>query len=195
MLIHTTRSFRLIKTENYLPTGTKLVITEAEPDTRRVCEINGERAAVEYAERVGVAWQDLDERIFAANPVGLIQGGEYYVRSIGWLEEDGVLQFACAIDEGVVLSLARRGDFLGVLRGALERARDEIGEFDLLIACDCIFRLFEMNETGIRDEVSELMRSHHAVGFNTYGEQFNAMHVNQTLTAVAIGRAARDGNG
>jgi len=26
------------------------------------------------------------------------------------------------------------------------------------------------------------------IGFNTYGEQFNGMHINQTFTGVAIGR-------
>ena len=36
-------------------------------------------------------------------------------------------------------------------------------------------------------EVGALMRDHHAVGFSTYGEQFNAMHVNLSLTGVAIG--------
>ena len=29
------------------------------------------------------------------------------------------------------------------------------------------------------------------VGFNTYGEQFNGMHINQTMTGVAIGRKQR----
>jgi hypothetical protein len=30
--------------------------------------------------------------------------------------------------------------------------------------------------------------ANNAVGFSTYGEQFNGIHVNQTLTGVAIGR-------
>ena len=35
--------------------------------------------------------------------------------------------------------------------------------------------------------VSELLAANRVVGFSTYGEQFNAMHVNQTFTGVAIG--------
>ena len=31
-----------------------------------------------------------------------------------------------------------------------------------------------------------------ARGFQTYGEQFNAMHLNQTLTGIAIGASAND---
>jgi hypothetical protein len=33
-----------------------------------------------------------------------------------------------------------------------------------------------------------LYRKHGVVGFHTYGEQFNAMHLNQTLTGIAFGR-------
>jgi len=31
------------------------------------------------------------------------------------------------------------------------------------------------------------------IGFNTYGEQFNGMHLNQTFTGVAIGGFRHEG--
>ena len=34
--------------------------------------------------------------------------------------------------------------------------------------------------------VSALLKQHGVVGFSTYGEQLNSMHVNQTMTGVAI---------
>ena len=45
-----------------------------------------------------------------------------------------------------------------------------------------------------------MLRRNNALGFNTYGEQFCGVHVNQTLTAVALGygdahRAAEAGDG
>ena len=36
-------------------------------------------------------------------------------------------------------------------------------------------------------EVGRFLARHRVVGFCTYGEQYNAMHVNQTLVGVAIG--------
>ena len=36
--------------------------------------------------------------------------------------------------------------------------------------------------------MGEVLRRHNAVGFNTYGEQFCGVHVNQTLTAIALGK-------
>jgi hypothetical protein len=40
--------------------------------------------------------------------------------------------------------------------------------------------------------MSELLQANKVIGFATYGEQYNGMHVNQTFTGVALG-AARAG--
>ena len=40
---------------------------------------------------------------------------------------------------------------------------------------------------GLEDRVGEILRRNRAVGFNTYGEQFCGVHVNQTLTGIALG--------
>jgi hypothetical protein len=36
--------------------------------------------------------------------------------------------------------------------------------------------------------MDELYRQYSVAGFHTYGEQFNAMHLNQTLTGIAFGQ-------
>jgi hypothetical protein len=38
--------------------------------------------------------------------------------------------------------------------------------------------------------VGRIFAENKVIGFATYGEQYNAMHVNQTFTGVAIGRRA-----
>jgi hypothetical protein len=38
------------------------------------------------------------------------------------------------------------------------------------------------------EAVSEFLRHHKVIGFNTYGEQFDGMHINQTFTGVVIGQ-------
>ena len=57
----------------------------------------------------------------------------------------------------------------------------------LIIGCDCILRKLEIIETGIQKDVEQLLRDIDFVGFSTYGEQFNAIHVNQTFSGVVIG--------
>ena len=56
----------------------------------------------------------------------------------------------------------------------------------LVLGCDCILRFLEAQELGLRTRVGEIMVANNVIGFATYGEQFNAMHVNQTFTGVAL---------
>ena len=41
--------------------------------------------------------------------------------------------------------------------------------------------------------MSDILRRDNAIGFNTYGEQFCGVHVNQTLTAIALGSGVTTG--
>jgi len=56
----------------------------------------------------------------------------------------------------------------------------------LIIACDCVLRRLEAELRGQDAELAAYMASNAVVGFNTYGEQFNGMHINQTFTGVAF---------
>ena len=53
-------------------------------------------------------------------------------------------------------------------------------------------RKLEIVESGLTDRVGDILRANNAVGFNTYGEQFCGVHVNQTLTGVALVSGAAD---
>jgi hypothetical protein len=55
-----------------------------------------------------------------------------------------------------------------------------------ILACDCVLRRMEAEERQVSGRLSDILRRYHVTGFSTYGEQLNAMHVNQTLTGVAI---------
>ena len=63
----------------------------------------------------------------------------------------------------------------------------------LVLTCDCILRKLEIVESGLADRVGDILRRNNAVGFNTYGEQFCGVHVNQTLTGIALGSRSAQG--
>jgi hypothetical protein len=188
-VISTTTPFRVFKTEHFRPSATKMVVTEAQPARRIVTEINGEPAAREYARLVGLEVDKLTPMIFAAHPVVVSVAGTSYVRSIQKVNEDESLSFFCAIDEGIVLTVAEGLDIVDNLAGALAEVSREIGTPALVLGCDCILRSLEIEQRGVRDRIGRLLAAHNVVGFATYGEQFNAMHVNQTFTGIAIGKA------
>jgi hypothetical protein len=70
----------------------------------------------------------------------------------------------------------------------LAETRQEIGEVALYIGFECVLRRLDAEQHQFARDMSELYRSNQVVGFHTYGEQYRAMHVNQTLTGVAIGK-------
>jgi hypothetical protein len=190
-LIETDHPFTVFKLDHFRPTDKKMVVTEADPVRRLVMEINAEPAAPAYAKMVGLDERELNPMTFAAYPVVVRVGGEYHVRSIQKVEEDGSLRFYCGIDEGLVLTVADGDDIAMNLDQALTRVAAELGSVDLILGCDCILRRLEAEQKQKSLEVSQVLKRHGVVGFNTYGEQYRSMHVNQTFTGVAIGRMKR----
>ncbi len=186
-LMQTNLPFEIFKTEHFVRTEDRFVVTEADVSTRTVYEINGEPAAKEYARLMGVEYDKLDATIFATHPVVVRIGGSNYVRSIMTANEDGSMTFACAIDEGIVLSIAEPVDLIEDLDNLFDDLNIKIGKPQLILGCDCLFRSIEIEQKEIKDKVGEIMAENNVIGFSTYGEQFNAMHVNQTFTGVAIG--------
>jgi hypothetical protein len=136
---------------------------------------------------VGLEAQELSPLIFAAYPVVVKIGGEYHVRSIQKVEEDGSLRFYCGIDEGLVLTVAKGEDIAANLESNLSKLHQQVGNVDMILGFDCILRRLEAEQKQQMREVSAVLRKHKVVGFSTYGEQFRSMHVNQTFTGVAIG--------
>ncbi|MET0793407.1 MAG: nitric oxide-sensing protein NosP [Polyangiaceae bacterium] len=188
-LIHTERPFVVFKTQHFVSSAERMVVTEALPLRRIVTEINGEPAAREYARMVGLEVDKLTPMIFAAHPVVVKVGGDYYVRAIQKVNEDESLSFFCAIDEGVVLTVARAVDLIKNMQQAFDDVRVQIGTPDLVLGCDCILRYIEIGQRKLAQQAGQILRANNVVGFATYGEQFNAMHVNQTFTGVAIGNS------
>ena len=186
-LINTSRPFHPFKTQHFVCEEERLVVTEADASGRIVHEINGLPAAEEYARVVGTDAVQLTPAHFAASPVVVVIDGTDYVRSIQKVNPDGSLTFFSAIDEGLVLRVARGENLIANLQAALEEASARVGEPQLLITCDCILRNQEITGNGQKEAVGDLFRRYHAVGFSTYGEQFGGVHVNQTLTGIAIG--------
>jgi len=192
VLFNTWLDFEVFSTHHIQPCSEKLVVTRADSTSRRVYELNAEPAALEYAQLIGVPLEALDHRVFAAHPLAVRISEQYYVRSIQRVNEDLSLTFYCAVENGIVLTAMRPGPLLPNLEGVFEGLRQRLGPLLLTIGCDCFLRRMEIEGEGGVEPVSAFLRSQQVIGFNTYGEQFNGMHINQTFTGVAIGRPGRD---
>ncbi|ESY70937.1 hypothetical protein X742_01075 [Mesorhizobium sp. LNHC232B00] len=187
VLIATEIPFHVFKTDNFVPTDEKLVVTASDADHRIVREFNATNAADEYAASVGILPQTLTPLSFASHPVVVKVGGEYYCRSIQRMHADGSLSFFCAIDDGVVLSIAQPKDMVESTRAALREVEERLGGIDLILGFDCVLRRLDARNRQVFRDISELYRINNVVGFGTYGEQYRSMHLNQTFTGIAFG--------
>lgn len=183
--VRTACPIRVFNLDHLKPTDLRMVVTEADPARRIVRRINAEPAAFEYARILGKDPCQLTAFTFAAHPVVVRIGGRHHVRSIQRMLPNGDLVFFSAIDEGLVLTLAEPQDMVEHLDRELSRLAERDPP-EAILACDCILRRMEAQENQQFGRISGLLRKHRVVGFSTYGEQLGAMHVNQTLTGVAI---------
>ncbi|WP_338505060.1 FIST N-terminal domain-containing protein [Sphingomonas kaistensis] len=187
-VLTSSRPMHVFRAQHHRPGETKMVITKADSQSRVVFEINAEPAAEEYARLVGLRVEDLEPGIFAAHPPMVRAGGEYYVRSVQAANADGSLTFYCAIDEGLVLTLGEQTDVVANLSELFADLEGKVGPIDRVIGFDCVLNLVEVERRQLRGAVSAIYAEAGVIGFNTYGEQFHALHVNQTLSGLAIGR-------
>ncbi len=185
MLVRSDCRVRVFNLDHLVPTDRRMVVTQADPARRVVRQINAEPAAQEYARLLGKDPAQLTTFTFAAHPVVVRVGGRHHVRAIQRMEANGDLVFFSAIDEGLVLTLAEPQDMVAHLDRELARLADH-GPPAAIMACDCILRRMEAQEKQMSGALSAVLRDHKVVGFSTYGEQWNSMHVNQTMTGVAI---------
>ncbi len=184
-LVRTECPARVFKFDHFRPTATRMVVTDADPARRLVRRINAEPAAREYARLLGKDPAQLTPFTFAAHPVVVRIGGHHHVRSIRQVDENGDLIFFSAVDEGLVLTLAEPVDMVSNLTAGFETLALPAPP-QAILACDCVLRRMEAQEKQLWVPLSAILRDNRVTGFSTYGEQFNAMHVNHTLTGVAI---------
>lgn len=186
-IVNTRLPVGLVRAQHFEPAASRMVVTGARPEARIVTEINGYPAAAEYARIVGIPPESLNPDAFAAFPVVVRIAGREYVRSIQKANPDNSLSFYCAIDKGIVLSLANGVDALDNLVAALDAVEQEVGTVQAILACDCILRSLEFRQSGQLDDISSVLRERKVTGFLSFGELHYGIHVNQTFNGIAFG--------
>ena len=188
-VVATRRRFHAFKTEHFTAGTERFVVTGADPRRRVVTEINAEPAGPEYARITGLSLDRLTPATFATHPLVVRVGEQCFVRSVQRLNTDHSLTFMCAIDEGVVLTVGRGGDLIGNLSAQFRQLRNDLGPPELVVAFDCMLRGLELDHRRLRSQASAVLDANNVIGFSTYGEQYEAMHMNLTLSGIAIGAA------
>jgi len=187
-VVTTGTPFRRFRVQHHAAGDQVLVVTSATAHERLVHTLNGRCAAEEYARAVGVGPADLSPTVFSTHPLVLRAGGGNWIRSISRVEPDGSLRFLCVAETGTVLRLGCSQDPATALADQFTSLRSELGPLAGVLAFDCILRRLEFEEGGLDRELGHLLAREGVVGFSTYGEQYDGVHVNQTMVGIAFGR-------
>jgi hypothetical protein len=187
LVIESKIHFEIIKLQHFIPSKVDIVVTEADPKKRLVFEINGEIAAIEYATLLGIEVHQLSEAVFSMHPMMLQIGNDWYVRSILKVNKDGSLTFGSAIDSGLPLTFAKANNVLETLSCTVKKIEQQFKTIDASFGCDCILRRFEIEQKGFQQDVETELRKMNFIGFSSYGEQYNSLHVNHTFIAIVLG--------
>jgi hypothetical protein len=189
-LLETDLPFAVIESEHMVPTPSRVVVTAADPERRRVHELDGRPAAKRYPELVSATTGHpgpIDAVFASSYPFALYVGGRPYVRSIADIQGD-TLVMASAVDPGAILRLMRAGDLVGSTRQAITAAAAEVGgDLRAVIAFSCLGRHREALTSGRRADLGTIYDSQPLVGFHSLGEQKGPLLVNHTLTGLALG--------
>lgn len=185
-LVATSAPLAAYSHNHYVTGERKAVITGADPPRRIVDEIDGRPALKVYAALCGFRRTALSGEDFAPHPLMIRIGGQYYARGVQRIAEGGALEFACAIERGLVVAIARPGDMVARLEELFETMRARIGTPELVIGVDCAARAAYMERQGLSDRIVPLLTRHAVTGFASLGEQFNTIHANNSFTCLGL---------
>jgi len=180
--------FRAIKHQHFVTGADETIITKANISERTVYHLDGMPAAERYAQLLNLETKDLDALVFSNHPLIYQHQHECYVRSIARVGENNSLIFYCAIEEGMILNLCSHQNMVQQFEQTLNNLALPSNRIDLMFVFNCILRRLEAESTNIIQELASKFGkvSNHTFGFDTYGEQWNGLHINQTLVALAL---------
>ncbi len=189
-LLDSELAFEVLNVHHFSPTDERVVITGADPGRRRISEINGRPAVREMARIQGLdpAAVRADPDLLLSQPVQLafVVGGALYVRSVLGLDGDELVM-ASAVEEGSVLRVVRGEALTERTRAGVSATLGRLpGPAAGMLLFNCAGRMREAAALGQPEALFEAMVQAPAVGFHTYGEQLDGMHVNHTLTGVVF---------
>lgn len=184
------RCFSVFKHQHFTATTKRLVVTRCDPSKRLVYELNGFPAIEAYARALGSETTQIpQDHVFMA-PLTISVNNELYVRSVQQSSnDDGSLKFHCAIEDGMVLHIADHHEMAATLQSDLQALATPGKKVGFLLSFNCILRRLEANQGDTAEKIKHVVNNiaESSIGFDTYGEQYNGLHINQTMVGIALG--------
>lgn len=186
-LIHNKNGKIFVYKENiYEPTEHEFVVTKANPEERKIYELDGKPIIKAYAEALNISEKDITN-YFMSNPLAKMIGDEAFIFSFKKVEEDNSLSLYARIYRNSYVTLLKPKDPLRVLEDTMALIHKEIPKVAGSIVVNCIFRTLLFNDKKVTDGfINKLSKLSPFAGITSYGEQLNNKHLNQTMVIICF---------
>lgn len=155
------------------------IITECDLFKRKIIKIDNKPALSFYAEKLGLTKEEA-AAAFIDHPIGRIIGDKFFIASIKSVDPGDAMEVYCRMFPNSYVSICNPMDYRRLWRQRMERDKNKYAGG---IFINCIFRtnLFEKDQ-AMGDFTNYLRTYGDFICMTSYGEQFNKVHANQTLT-------------
>jgi hypothetical protein len=184
IFFNTKRKTQIIKENIYIPSGNKLLVTDADPINRTVKTFNNNPAALEYAKILGVNEQDLPKH-FMSNPLGKLSNNELFIASPMKVNFDKSITFYCQIIPNTFVEVLQPADHKKVMDETINSINFKPS---FALSINCILRSLWFSDRNLWNNVNSELLSicENQTGFISYGEQYYKNHFNQTMVLLLV---------
>lgn len=191
MLVEYDGPFSTFKHTHMQLSDRHLEVTRVSDGGRLLEQLDGQPAQQAYAKALGVKPSKLSTRQIVSHPLGYRFRGRAFPVSILEVEADHSFRLGHSVHYGQTLSILDSCDLVGSTRDFLQKTTRELascgGDPQAMLLFHCVARFVEASEQGDASRLGEALGQAPMCGFNTFGEQFQTLHMNHSLTGVIFG--------
>lgn len=179
--------FEVGYTINHTPTPFTMKITDANFKKRLVNEIDYTPIVNIYGKLSGKDAGELNFYDLMSNPLGVSYNNQVYLRSPIRINSNGSMSFQCFLKEGQEVIRMRQQSMVKELEELITKLERKLGNVESLLVFNCAYRYLEMLRDKTSYDIKSVFNGIDMIGMNSFGQQLNGMHMNQSLTYIAFG--------
>lgn len=178
------RRTSLIKENIYVPSGQRLLVTEADTVNRTVKTFNKVPASTEYARILNIREDELPNH-FMNNPLGKIYKDDIFIASPMKVNADKSITFYCQLVPNTFVEVLRPIDPVVQIKRTLELVPSNTS---FVFVVHCILRSLKFQQEKLWSSIDREILSccSNTAGFVSYGEQYYKVHANQTMVMLIV---------
>lgn len=174
----------LIKENIYVPSGKRLLVTEADTVNRTVKKFNKVAASTEYARILNIREDELPN-YFMNNPLGKIYKDDIFIASPMKVNADKSITFYCQLIPNTFVEVLKPVDPIMQIKNTL---REVPFKPSFVFTVHCILRSLKFQQEKLWSDIDKEILSccSNTAGLVSYGEQYYKVHANQTMVMLLM---------